>query len=64
MLFKKHHLLNFKYLIRFEVHYDPLYSNIIISNSTWSCYFKLKIYRNLYIVSDDYQFSVLNLVIK
>lgn len=63
MLYKKHRSLKFKYLIH-EIPYNSSDSNIITFNSTWIYYFKVKIYKNLYIVSNGYWFYNLSLGIK
>ena len=67
MIFNKHHRSDFKYLIPFEILYkkhDFLNPNILILNTNWTYYFKLKIYKNLYIISNGYWFYNLNLGIK
>ena len=63
MLFKKYRSLKFKYLIH-EIPYNSSDSNIITFNATWIYYFKVKIYKNLYIVSNGYWFYNLSLGIK
>ena len=63
MLYKKYRSLKFKYLIH-EIPYNSSDSNIITFNSTWIYYFKVKIYKNLYVVSNGYWFNNLSLGIK
>ena len=63
MLYKKYRSLKFKYLIH-EIPYNSSDSNIITVNATWIYYFKVKIYKNLYIVSNGYWFYNLSLGIK
>ena len=68
MFFKKHRSSNFKYLIPFEILSKEYASfstqNIFMLNVNWSYYFKLKVYKNLYVISNGYWFSNLNLGIK
>ena len=64
MLYKEYHALGFKYIIPFEISYNKPDINIIAVNSTWIYYFKVKIYKNLYIVSNGNWFYNLNLAIK
>lgn len=65
MLFKEQRLLKFKYLIFMpEICYNPSNSIRIKCNCIWMYYFKTKIYKNLYIVSNGYWFHNLSVGIK
>ena len=63
MLYKEYRALKFKYLIP-KISYISSDSNIITIKSTWIYYFKVKIYKNLYIVSNGNWFYDLSLGIK